>query len=110
MIGMIILGVLIVVLAVGSLLTILVASIISVRREPSWHSVCRVAGIGIYCAAILIMGILILASYDIEAGKITAWMVPSLAAVGIAGSSLFAAGYLGQVLKSGKTRITNPPD
>jgi hypothetical protein len=94
-VGMMILGVLMAVLAAGSLLTILIASVISARRPPSWHARCRVIGVSIHGGSLLIVGALLLA----ESGSDVAnGIIFGLALLGITGTSLFAAGYLGQAL------------
>ena len=109
MIGMMILGVLVAILAAGSLLTILIASVISVRRQPSWHARCRVVGVCVHCGSLMGMAALVLAMRGSEAELAAAnWIVPGLAMVGIVGTALFAAGYLGQVLNSGANRSTKP--
>lgn len=103
MIGMTILGVVVAVLAAGSLLTILIASVISVRRQPSWHARCSLVGVSIHCGSLLGIGILFLAA---SGSDVANDIVVGLALLGIMGTSLFAAGYLAQVLKSGKDRST----
>ena len=105
MIGMMMLGVMVAVLAVGSLLTILIASVISVRRQPSWHARCRVIGVSVHCASLLTIAVLLLSSSGADAANGT---ITGVAVFGIMGTSLFAAGYLGQALKSGKDRSTEP--
>jgi len=105
MIGMTILGAVVAVLAVGSMLTILVASIIAVRRQPCWHSRCRVTGVSIHCGSLLaIAGLVVAGSGSDSLNNI----LPVVAVFGLAGTATFAVGYLGQVLESGKMGNTEP--
>lgn len=102
---MMILGVLVAVLAVGSLLTIFIASFISARRQPSWHARCRVIGVSVHCASLLTIAVLFLTVVGADAGN---GIIAGVAVLGIMGTSLFAAGYLGQILNSGKDRSPEP--
>lgn len=88
------------VLAVGTLMALLIASIMSARRRPSWHAVCRIIGVSVHFLSLLFVVVVLSIPFDLPAciPFSTLNCSVTLAFCGVVGCALFGIGYFAQVL------------